>query len=216
MAAKDKLDLYAVNRADYVAPRSPVLVEIEKARYLSVEGRGAPGGDEFQTRLGALYNVAFTVKMERKFAGQDYAVCKLEGLWWGSGKGQDFLDEPPESWNWKLIIRVPDFLKESELKAAVKKLIGKGKDPAVADVRLEAIEEGRCVQVLHVGPYWKERETIARMKEFAHDNGLTFAGLHHEIYLSDPRRVADVRLKTILRHPVAPIRLPGRDAKLRA
>jgi hypothetical protein len=100
------------------------------------------------------------------------------------------------------MIRTPDFITEKETAAAIEKLLAKGKPREVANVRLEELTEGRCVQVLHLGPYDKERPTIASMVTFAKENGLKFHGLHHEIYLSDPRRVAPAKLRTILRHPV--------------
>ena len=197
-----KLDLYVLHKSDYVAPRTPVLLEIQTARYLVIAGGGRPGDKMFQTKIGALYNVAFTIKMACKFAGRDYAVCKLEGLWWGHRQDGDFLAEPPGDWNWKLMIRVPDFIGGRDLSEAIAKLKARGKAPEVAEVALERLAEGRCVQMLHVGPYAKEGETIARMKEFAGQQGFAYEGLHHEIYLSDPRRVAPERLRTILRQPL--------------
>ena len=104
--------------------------------------------------------------------------------------------------NWKLRIRTPDFVKAQHLKTAVAVLREKGKGAEVSEVQLEKLNEGLCVQMLHVGPYDEERKTIALMLAFAEKEGLSFHGLHHEIYLSDPRRVAAKKLKTILRMPV--------------
>jgi hypothetical protein len=196
-----KLDLYKKFAADYIATREPKLVEIGPAQYLATAGRGAPGGQEFQARIGALYNVAFTVKMARKFAGRDYAVSKLEGLWWGSRNGA-FLHEPPATWNWKLLIRTPDFISRDEVNDAKARLRRKGKPAEVDDVGLELLDEGSAVQALHVGPYEREPETLARMEALADSEGLSVHGRHHEIYLSDPRRVPPARLRTILRLPV--------------
>ena len=156
----------------------------------------------FQARLGALYNVAFTIKMAKKFAGQDYAVSKLEGLWWGDKNEGHFVDQPRQNWNWKLLIRTPDFIKNSDVSEAARSLRAKGRSTDVVEVRLESLREGRCVQVLHVGPYDEEAGTIELMQRFATEAGLPLHGLHHEIYLSDPRRVDPARLKTILRQPV--------------
>lgn len=202
MATAQKLDLYKKHKADYVTPRKPTLVTIKPASYLTIRGKGAPGGETFTTKLGAMYAVGFTIKMTKKFAGRDYVVCKLEALWWGSGQKANFAELPPEQWNWKVLIRTPDFIKPKDLTDAVKQLTAKGKGPEVAEVKLETIDEGLCVQMLHVGPYDKEGETVAVMKEFARGQGLSFHGLHHEIYLSDPRRVAPEKLRTILRQPV--------------
>ena len=197
-----KLDLYAQHKAEYVAPKAPVLIKVQPARYLAIEGRGEPGGDAFQTALAALYNVAFTVKMARKFAGRDFTVSKLEGLWWGSGKRGHFVDEPRSTWHWRLLIRVPDWIQSKELRQAADSLVKKGKPGTVMNVELAVINEGQCVQVLHVGPYDQEHVTIEEMRTFARLQGLVFDGRHHEIYLSDPRRVAPERLRTILRQPV--------------
>jgi hypothetical protein len=177
-------------------------VTVDGAKYLSIDGGGAPGGEEFADKVGALYGAAYTIKMTRKFSGQqDYVVCKLEALW-SFAEGKDFESTPREDWKWKLMIRTPGIVKPEELERAVAVLIEKGKSPSVREVKLEDISEGQCVQMLHVGPYDKEGETVEIMETFAEEEGLEFHGSHHEIYLSDPRRVAPERLKTILRRPV--------------
>ena len=165
-----KIDLYQIHKSEYVAPKKPVLIECQPAQYLAVKGMGVPGGEAFQAAIRKLYKTAFTIKMASKFAGRDYAVCKLEGLW-------------PAIDNWTLMIRTPDFITK-------------------ADVPLIRLDEGRAVQLLHVGPYDRIPESVARMQEFASSEKLRFKGAHHEIYLSDPRRVAPERLRTILRQPV--------------
>jgi len=203
MPAAPKLDLYKVHKDEYVTPKKPVLVQTKRAKYLAITGHGAPAGEAFQKAVGALYNVAYTLKMAKKFAGRDYKVCNLEGLWWGEKEAENFAAQPPDTWNWKLIIRVPDFISAKDLKDAVATLKEKSKPPEVADVKLEALDEGECVQMLHVGPYGNECETISQMRALAAEKGLSCHGLHHEIYLSDPRRVAPERLRTILRLPVA-------------
>jgi len=200
---EEKLDLYKKHKAEYAATRKPALVKTGKAIYLAIEGQGAPGSEAFQASIGALYGVAFTVKMTRKFSGgQDYAVCKLEAQWWCDGE-QDFIAAPKQDWRWRLLIRTPDFVKQKELQRAGAVLLKRGKSKDVEQVKLESLSEGQCVQMLHIGPYEKEPETIALMKAFAASKDLAFHGRHHEIYLSDPRRVAPAKLKTILRMPVA-------------
>jgi hypothetical protein len=203
MPTVPKLDLYKIHKAEYVTSKTPVLIQTKPAKYLTITGQGAPAGKAFQEGVGALYNVAFTLKMAKKFAGQDYKVCHLEGLWWGDKEGQDFAAQPLDTWNWKLIIRVPDFIVAKDLKEAVATLKEKGKPLEVTNVKLETLEEGQCVQMLHVGPYSKEGETISQMIALGAQRGLSFHGRHHEIYLSDPRRVPAERLRTILRLPVA-------------
>lgn len=195
-----KLDLYAKHKNEYLASAMPALVKCGPARYLAVTGRGKPGAEEFSRAVGALYTVAFTIKMARKFAGTDYAVTKLEGLWW--------LDNPAESvtttttWNWQVMLRVPTFVNQRELKTTIEALLAKGKAPDVQRVQLIDLNEGQCVQVLHIGPYTEEQPSIAKMRDFADKAGRKFAGKHHEIYLSDPRRVKPEKLRTILRNPV--------------
>ncbi len=195
MTKNKKLDLYADNKTEYVTPRTPVLIDASPAQYLAISGSGQPGDALFQKRLGALYNVAFTIKMAKKFGGVDYAVCKLEGLWWREGGKTG-------PWNWTLMIRTPEFIGAKELKEAVGKLLAKGKDREVSEVEIKRLKEGRSVQVLHVGPYDQESANIEAMQKFAAVHGLALRGVHHEIYLSDPRRVKPEKLRTILRHPV--------------
>jgi hypothetical protein len=205
MSAKrtDKIDLFKTLKRDYAMPKKPLLVEISPANYLAIDGAGKPGAPEFQACVGALYAAAYTIKMTRKFGGQqDYAVCKLEAQWW-AGQDNDFSRVPPEQWQWKLMIRTPDFVQQEELDKAVAALLERGKDgDVVSRVRLQRIDEGRCVQMLHVGPYDKVGETITLMKAFAEEQHYVLHGRHHEIYLSDPRRIPPARLKTILREPV--------------
>jgi hypothetical protein len=174
-----------------------VIVAMKPARYLAVGGEGAPEGDMFQARIGALYAVAFTVKMTRKFSGrQDYTVSRLEARYLNLD-----CDTPKAKWRWQLLIRTPEFVAPEELAQAVAALRKRGKEGDAALVTLETIDEGRCVQMLHVGPYDREGETVALMAQFAKTQGMALVGPHHEIYISDPRRVAPEKLKTILRVP---------------
>jgi len=192
-----KIDLYKLNKAEYVAPRAPVLLAVKPAKYLAVSGTGKPGGKEFTAAIGALYNVAFTIKMASKFAGRDYAVSKLECLWWGTPDKRGFPIK-----NWQLLIRTPAFITPARLRRTQKDLLARGKPGEVRLVKLIALKEGRAVQMLHVGPYDQEQRTMDVMRAFATSHGLKYAGRHHEIYLSDPRRVAPARLRTILRQPI--------------
>jgi hypothetical protein len=196
----DKIDLVRLHKSEYVATRKPVLITTRSAKYLAIGGSGTPGDRAFQAQIGALYAVAFTLKMTKKFAGEaDYKVCPLEGLYWGPHR----IGEPGATdWNWKLLIRVPDFITAKDLRAAATALEKKGKTVPAGDVTLEKLREGRCVQMLHVGSYASEKNTIDQMLAFGEANGVTPNGRHHEIYLSDPRRVPPERLRTILRQPV--------------
>jgi hypothetical protein len=136
--------------------------------------------------------------MTLKAQGRDFKVAPLEGLWEGAyGPGAD-----QETWSWKLLLRVPRFVQQPDLRRAREALLAKGKGEGVEAVRLEDLEEGRCIQVLHRGPYADEPATVDKMKDFARSHGLSPRGRHHEIYLSDPSRTAPARLKTVLRQPV--------------
>ena len=195
-----KLDLYKLHKDEYVMPKKPVLIQVKPAQYLTIRGKGAPGGERFTACIGALYGMAFTIKMARKFSGkEDYAVCKLEGQWFFDSDPQKI---PRDKWEWKLMIRTPDFIGNADQKEALATLLKRGKSAEVKQVELEKIEEGDCVQMLHVGPYDREYETIEIMKKLAVEKGFGFSGPHHEIYLSDPRRVPPERLRTILREPL--------------
>ena len=195
-----KLDLYRRYKGEYVTPKNPALVRVGPARYLSVRGRGDPNGPGFGAAVGALYGVAFTIKMAKKAARKDYVVAKLEGLWWGGRRGKLMIESPPSTWRWKVMIRVPTFVTASDVARAKRELLRRGKSGGT--VRLESLREGRVVQLLHVGPYDREHESLGRMEKFARAHGVRLAGRHHEIYLADPRRVAPARLRTILRRPV--------------
>ena len=198
---KTKLDLYKEFKSEYVAPKQPAFVIVGPANYLSITGQGAPGGEQFRSHISALYAVAFTLKMAEKFAGHDYKVCHLEGQWWADN-GSDFRTHQPKEWQWRLLIRVPDFITQKESDAAIKAVIAKGKSAFASQVKLEQLTEGRCVQMLHVGPYPEEATSIEKMQALAEGNGVHLRGPHHEIYLSDPNRVPAQRLRTILRYPV--------------
>ena len=203
MGKDEKLDLQKLHKAEYAATRKPGLVEVKKAQYLAVCGQGAPGGKVFTSRVGALYGAAYTIKMTRKFAGKgDYVICKLEGQWWSDDNQCDFKDVALDEWRWRLLIRTPDFIKKKDLDEALAKLLEKDKGDEVKEVALISFAEGTCAQMLHVGPYDKEHETLARMRDMIETKGLEVHGRHHEIYLSDPRRVAPEKLRTILRVPV--------------
>lgn len=203
MPATTKIDLYKLHKADYVSPKKkPVLVDVTAGSYLSYTGKGAPEDEAFQHAFEALFGIAYTVKFRCKADGRDYAVCKVEAIWWGKGKGGNFADEKRCDWNWQLLIRTPDFVTPEMVDQAAKALIDKGKGNGVKKVKLVTLDEGRCVQMLHVGPYSDEPRTMAVMREFAESEGLSLTGRHHEVYLSDPRRVVPERLRTILRQPV--------------
>ncbi|MEM7305402.1 MAG: GyrI-like domain-containing protein [Planctomycetota bacterium] len=195
-----KLNLEREHQDLYRARQQPALVDVGPALFLTARGKGDPAGEEFNERVAALYSAAYTVRAARKAVGDDYRICRLEGLWWLEGNDGSFDEAPREQWCWQLLIRAPDFVSDGDLRAALEELERRGK---TADgVSLERFDEGRCAQALHRGSYDEEAPTIERIHAFVADQGLEVNGRHHEIYLSDPRRTAEERLKTILRYPV--------------
>ncbi len=196
------LNLYEKYKDEYIATDKPAIVDIGPATYLTLTGRGDPGGDAFKQKIGVLYTVAYTINMKYRFSGRPYTVSALEGLWWGDDDKRDLSDQPKDTWNWKLLLRIPEFVTEEELADAVKQSAAQPKNVAAEKIKRETLTEGRCVQILHVGPYDGEHENIALMLAFAKKKGLIPTGRHHEIYLSDPNQVAPENLRTILRQPV--------------
>ena len=201
VAPAEKLDLYKKHKTEYLASLMPSFVRVGPAQYLAYDGTGKSGATpEFANGIGAMYNVAFTVKMAYKAAGKDYSVTKLEALWSPPAGGVPTKDT---IWNWTLLIRVPTFVTAAEVSKAIDALIAKGKPQEIRNVKLVELHEDTCVQILHVGSYQEEGPAIEKMRRFAEISGRTFTGRHHEIYLSDPNKTAGDKLRTILRQPVA-------------
>ena len=198
MTPSAKIDLFKSLKSEYAAPKKPAIIETTAGRYLTIEGQGQPGDETFSDHVAALYGIAYTIKMRRKSTGgQDYVIGKLEVVWLNLRA-----DHKATDWHWKIMIRTPDFIEQSHLDSAVAVLLDKKKPPTVREVKLTTLHEGTCVQMLHVGPYDDEPTTVAVMLAHANAKGYESAGDHHDIYLSDPRRVAPARLKTIVRRPV--------------
>ncbi|MCP5117390.1 MAG: hypothetical protein GY953_41730 [bacterium] len=184
--------------------KKPVIVDVGKLKYITYDGEGHPDGNEdFQRAFEALYSVAYTIKFTLKMGpdGRDFKVMPPEGLWWIEG-GQPFDKAPKSAWRWRLMIAVPDYVDGAMLRAARKGIKEKKGLTSPENVRLKPFREGKAVQLMHIGPYDQEKPTIDRMMEFAAEGGYRVAGKHHEIYISDPRRTAPEKLKTILRLPV--------------
>ena len=198
---RTKLDLAKEYKTYYTAKTTPEIVEIEEGRFLTIEGKGSPDGDEFQAKVNALYSLAYGVKNICKREGKDFVVPKLEGLWWVESD-KPALEVPREEWRWKLLIRMPEFVTYEIVEKSRKEVIKKKNIELVKEIRFEKMKEGKCVQILHIGPYSTESESIEKMKKFMEDRNLIENGPHHEIYLSDPRRVPPEKLKTILRQPI--------------
>jgi len=201
-----KLDLAKADKAYYSATAEPRLIEFGELPYLTVTGKGAPEGPAFAAATEALYTVAYAAKAICKKDGRDFTVPRLEGMWWVEvpvKSPQEAMSVPRDEWHWKLLIRLPDFVSGEIAAAARANAAAKKADlEPIRRVAFERIREGLCVQILHIGPYSDEPETLARMTAFTDERGLVSNGPHHEIYLSDPRKANPKTMKTILRHPV--------------
>jgi len=195
-------DLVKEQRPLYRATAEPSLVDVPRFTFLQSTGAGSPEGSEFATAMGGLYAVAYTLRFQARAEGVvDYKVPPLEGLWWADDFAAFERDEKRD-WKWTVMLRVPDEIDAASVDRARDKARKKAGE-AVDAVQLEAFDEGRVAQIMHIGPFENERPTIQRLHAFIRDQGLEFRGAHHEIYMGDPRRTAPDRLRTILRQPVS-------------
>ena len=199
-----KIDFKKTMKAFWQPPADRFsIVEVPAMQFAMVDGKGDPNlSDVYQNAVQWLYSVSYGLKfMSKKELARDYPVPPLEGLWWADDM-DTFLTRDKAAWSWTMMIMQPDWITPEMFSAAVEKAGGKLGEPP-ASLRLEPYEEGLSVQIMHVGPYDAEGPTIARLhREFLPENGLTETGHHHEIYLSDPRKTAPEKLKTVLRQPV--------------
>jgi len=199
-----KIDMKKEMKELYGAKAKPQLVDVPKINFLMVDGEGDPDNNKsFEDALQLLYGLSYTIKFDLKKAkvGPEYTIMPLEGLWWAK-KGPKFEIGTRGDWVWTLMIAQPDHVAQEHVDVAKGKLHKKDPSANVEICRFESFHEGKCVQMLHVGPYATEPETVKVMKAFMDENGLRQRGKHHEIYMSDPRRADPSKLKTILRHPV--------------
>ena len=195
----------------YLPPVKPVIVTVPKANYIAVRGKGNPNdeGGAYQQAIGILYAVAYTLKMSYKTDHRidgfyDYVVPPLEGFWWQDGiDGIDYSDK--STFCWISVIRLPDFINKGDFKWAVETATKKKKIDC-SSAEFLTINEGLCVQIMHIGPYDNEPATVALMDQYlakkGYENDITASRLHHEIYLSDARKVAPANWKTVIRHPI--------------
>lgn len=181
------------------------LVTVPPMRYLMVDGVGDPNTEPaYGAAVAALYGLAYALKFaSSRQLGRDYVVPPLEGLWWATDWA-DFQRRDKASWHWTMMIMLPEWIGPALVARTIEAVGAKKKAPAaLAALRVDMLEEGRCVQALHIGPYDAEGPLIARMHDaFMPAHGLAPCGKHHEIYLSDPRKSAPDKLRTVLRQPV--------------
>lgn len=206
---QQKLDLTKQYKHYYTAPPNPQLTTIEAAQYLSITGQGDPSSQTFSSTVEALYSVAYAIKFICKAEDKDFVVSKLEGQWWcdtdkyaNIGMTDTPGKIPRSEWMYRLLIRLPDYVNAAHIAMAVTKVKEKKNMDGLNDISLYLRPQQQVVQMMHIGPFDKEPETLMVMKQFMDANGCLQNGLHHEIYLSDFRKTAPEKLRTILREPV--------------
>ena len=195
----------------YMPKNKPEIVTVPKANYIAVRGKGNPNEIDgaYQQAISILYAVAYTLKMsyktEHKIEGFfEYVVPPLEGFWWQDNvDGIDYADKA--AFNWISVIRLPEFITQKDFEWAVKTASEKKKLDC-SSAEFLTVDEGLCVQIMHIGAFDDEPQTVALMDEYIAQNGyendITESRLHHEIYLSDARKVAPEKWKTVIRHPI--------------
>ena len=198
-------------REFYLPGKKPQIVTIPKMNYIAVRGSGDPNdeGGKYKKAIELLYSIAFTIKMSKRSDHRiegyfDYVVPPLEGFWWQDG-AKDIDYGHKEDFKWISVIRLPDFVSKDDFDWAVSQAANK-KKMDFSQVEFITIEEGMCVQCMHIGSYDDEPQTVKLMDEYINENGyendLSMTRLHHEIYLSDARKVPNDRLRTVIRHPI--------------
>ena len=195
----------------YLSKNEPQIVTVPKINYIAVRGKGNPNeeGGEYKTAIGVLYAVAYTLKMSYKTDYKiegffKYVVPPLEGFWWQNGvESADYTNK--SAFNWISVIRLPDFVTKKDFDWAVQ-TASKKKKMDCSKAEFMSIDESLCVQIMHIGAYDNEPETVAILDRYVKENGymtdFTDERHHHEIYLSDPRKAAPEKCKTVIRHPI--------------
>lgn len=204
-----KIDLKKENKELYNPSTKEVsMVDVPKMNFLMINGEGDPNtSQEYQDAMEALFPVSYKVKfISKKEKSQDYVVMPLEGLWWVDNM-EEFNPLDKSNWKWTAMIRQPDFITKSMIKAAIEEVEKKKNPPALSKIRFESLHEGLSAQIMHIGPYSAEGPTVEKLHSFIGENGYQFDGSnlgekHHEIYISDMRRTKPERLKTIIRQPM--------------
>ena len=206
----EKFDYKKEYKDLYLPKNKPAMIDVPVMNFIMIDGEGDPSNTEYQLAVGALYALTFTIKMSKMSGSQpqgyfEYVVPPLEGLWWISGGNFDL--EIRENWLWTSMIRQPEFVTGEVFEWACEECSRKKPELDLGKARIETFAEGLCVQMMHIGPYANEPESVALMRTFMSESNLVdetgSERKHHEIYLSDPRKTALEKLRTVLRHPVA-------------
>lgn len=220
MPAEQKLDYKKEYQDLYMPKAKPSIVNVPPISFIMVDGKGNPNleGGEYQQAVELLYGLSYTIKMSKMGSNQpsgyfDYVVPPLEGLWW-LRDDSDFDFTQKNKFCWTALIRQPEFVSQKVFAWACQELNRKKPGSDTSKARLQVYEEGLCVQMMHVGPFDEESQTVAQIDAFIKENHYLNAisdlqpdgsvKRHHEIYLSDPRKTAPAKMKTVIRHPIRP------------
>jgi hypothetical protein len=199
-----KIDLKKELKAFYNPPAKEVtLIDVPKMNFIMIDGQGAPESPQFAQSIEALYPIAYTIKFDKKKTdGIDYGVMALEGLFWADDM-KVFMPETADRnrWQWTLMIMQPEFITRKDFENAVVVAKKKKDNPSIDKVRFKSFTEGKSAQIMHIGPYSAEGPNIQRVHHTIKEIGGKLSGKHHEIYLSDPRRAAPDKMKTVVRQP---------------
>ncbi len=209
MGNEVKVDYKKVYKDLYFPKNTPALIEIPSMNFFMVDGKGKPASEEYHNAMQSLYSFTFSIKMSKMTGNQpsgyfEYVVPPLEGLW--SCEDGPFIFSKSNQWIWTSLIRQPEFVTQEVFEKTREELGVKKPEIDVSKVRFETMEEGLCVQLMHIGPYELEETSIDKILQFVDENNLKTdfesGRKHHEIYLSDPRRCKPENLKTVIRYPV--------------
>lgn len=200
-----KLNLLKSDPDYYRASKKPMQLNLKPLPYLTISGVSAPEEALFSESISTIYPLAFAIKFLCKANDQDFVMPKMEAFWWVEAD-LPFNQVPREQWHWKILIRMPDFVTKKLSNQARKDLMTKKNLPLLDQVTFETIHEKTVVQALHLGSYEAEATTLEKIYNYIEDNGLEINGYHREIYLTDPRRTPEERLRTLLRYAVMPKR----------
>jgi hypothetical protein len=199
----DKLDLKKEYKQLYSPSANAVsVVDVPVFNYIMANGQGVPDGAEAQQAIEMLFPVAYAIKFISKGREKDYGVMPLEGLWWADDMS-DFVENRRDKWKWTYMIMQPEFISADDFKEAIKKVQLKNKDMKLSNVHFDSIAEGKAAQIMHIGPFLEEHANIQKSTNISPVSAAIrrFKRKHHEIYLSDMRKVAPSAMKTILRQP---------------
>ena len=200
----EKIDLKKQLKAFYNPTAKEVtLIDVPKMNFIMIDGKGAPEIPQFAGSIQALYPIAYTIKFDKKKTEEtDFTVMGMEGLFWAKDM-KVFMPETADrkEWQWTLMIIQPDFVTKADFIKAKEAAKKKKDNPYIDNVRFESFSEGKAAQIMHIGPYSAEGPNIQRLHQKIAEIGGKLSGKHHEIYLSDPRRVAPQKMKTVIRQP---------------